>query len=66
MKKYDVHVILGDKFHSVVIECAGVRIENGIYMFGTNGNIIAWYPVQYTVIEEHKENITPSGSGVRR
>lgn len=76
MKKYDVHVILDSKFHSVVIECAGFRVIKGVYIFYRDKQMLpgahsqseaieefAWYPANRTVIEEHKENKIPTGSG---
>lgn len=70
MKKYDVHVILGDKFHSVVIECDETDICQGVYVFyrHKDGTKIpfAWYPLNRTIIEEYKENNIPTGSAAWR
>ena len=73
MKKYNVHVILGDKFHSVVIECDGFFKGDGYYSFyRRKGNIpkpepnteeFSWYPISQTIIEEYKELNKPNGSG---
>ena len=71
MKKYNVHVILKDKFHSVVIECDGVVMEEKAYRFYRagakgSGESFAWYPIGYTIIEEQKEFNKPTGSGGKR
>ncbi len=69
MKKYNVYVILKDKFHSVVIECDGVVMEEKAYRFYRtdvkgNGVSFAWYPIEYTIIEEQKQELKlPKGSG---
>lgn len=67
MKKYDVHVILEGKFHSVVIECTEFKKESGAYIFYRGGLPFSWYPIARTVIEEHKEKLQPIGqSGALR
>jgi len=69
MKKYNVHVILKDKFHSVVIECDGFVAEKGYYGFYKGKEamhqIFSYYPIVNTIIEPFNTNI-PTGSGQYR
>ena len=61
MKEYFLKILFpssanrSDQFYTVSVQAESVETEDGAYIFFESSDPIAYYPIQYTIIERIEE-----------